>query len=829
MQNTQLFHNPTPQSKIHKTTNTGFRKLRSKILPRFLLNSGRILVICSMLMPNLRLNVAFAATESPDLLATMKNRPAVDPIPNSRPNIPRAEPRTGERPGQSGVFAPGILPATTTSTLPLGMPVEEATPRPYQAMFIENVGQFDNEEKFRVDDVDKKIQLGEDGIWFSILDPVEMNNINLYKDSGSSQNGDTSGNGELLEEPINGVHLNLQFNDANPQPKIEGIDRKETTVSYLIGNDPDHWFTNVPVWGGARYVDLYPGIDLEVRDGGNSQLDMQMVVKDNLKAFINRNDKLKGRDKKGISYQILGADDVELSNDKINLTTNIGSFSIPSIAMVDSDGEAIINDGGFQLNDGNRVSLVDPDGNPSSLTSSQDQTGVENATQSTPTESVVPLLPPTLIPNLDQLTPSPLPTGETTLDTPVITPTATFPATTTQPNSDILTIVPSKTPIQEQATSVPARSSTLLPPEMLSQLPVAQSATEIFGYRQNGPIQSVSYHSIQGENSTKPGFKNAHQLSGIQDLSYSTFIGLGEGKAIAVDGDGAAYISGMIWSSNFPHSAGAFQIVSHGSEEVFITKLKPDGSDIEYSTYLGGSDKDHVNGIAVDQNGYAFIVGQTYSADYPITMGSCLLTDATITGLNANGTAPIYSRCLGGSNGEQGLGISLDKQSNAYIVGQTMSRDFPLLNPVQNTHGGSLYDGFVTKLNSSGGIVYSTYLGGSRDDCEIDLDLRECTIAVDISGSAYIAGETLSTNFPPPGVDSSNYNGGLDGFLVKLSPDGGRIMYSSRFGGSGTDCIVRCAVKLDTAGNVYVVGSTTSSDFSLHQVLGPIQGEGTHS
>jgi hypothetical protein len=173
--------------------------------------------------------------------------------------------------------------------------------------------------------------------------------------------------------------------------------------------------------------------------------------------------------------------------------------------------------------------------------------------------------------------------------------------------------------------------------------------------------------------------------------------------------------------------------------------------------------------------------------------------------LNATGTGLIYSTYLGGSGFDQLSGIAVDSAGNAYLTGQTNSTDFPTASPLQATLKGS-YNAFVTKLNPSGtALVYSTYLGGSGND-------DGTAIAVDSAGEAYISGNTSSTDFPTANpVQASNAGGGNDAFVSKLDAAGTTLLFSSYLGGSSNE--LGQAIAIDASGNIYVAGSTSSTDF----------------
>jgi hypothetical protein len=237
---------------------------------------------------------------------------------------------------------------------------------------------------------------------------------------------------------------------------------------------------------------------------------------------------------------------------------------------------------------------------------------------------------------------------------------------------------------------------------------------------------------------------------------------------------------------------------------------------LSYSTYLGGSEEDSGNGIAVDASGNAYIIGFTVSSDFPTTASfqpaAGGFGDAFITKLNATGTALVYSTYLSGSNSDFGFGIAVDAAGNAYATGETDSSDFPLMNPIQSTLSGA-GDAFVTKLNSTGSaIIYSTLLGGNR------IDIGQ-SIAVDAGGSAYITGFTASNTFPTVNALQPVFGGMQDGFVTKLNPMGTAFVYSTYLGGVGRDS--GNGVVADSSGNAYVAGSTSSPDFPTANALQP--------
>jgi hypothetical protein len=203
---------------------------------------------------------------------------------------------------------------------------------------------------------------------------------------------------------------------------------------------------------------------------------------------------------------------------------------------------------------------------------------------------------------------------------------------------------------------------------------------------------------------------------------YATYLGGSAsetGAGIAVDGEGQAYVTGSTDSADFP-TQNALQPTFGGVQDAFVTKLSADGTALVYSTYGGGSGADTGAAIAVDGEGQAYVTGVTASADLPIlnaldpTLGGT--QDAFVAKLTAAGTAVVYATYLGGSASEAGAGIAVDGAGQVYVTGSTTSTDFPTLEALDTTLGGT-GDAFVTQLNAEGtGLIYSTYLGGSGSE-----------------------------------------------------------------------------------------------------------------
>jgi hypothetical protein len=304
----------------------------------------------------------------------------------------------------------------------------------------------------------------------------------------------------------------------------------------------------------------------------------------------------------------------------------------------------------------------------------------------------------------------------------------------------------------------------------------------------------------------------------IDPLVYSTYIGESGGDVgigIAIDASGNAYVTGYTSSTNYDVTPGAFQTTNGGSTDVSVTKLNASGSGLVYSTYIGGSGDDFGNGIAVDGSGNAYVTGYSDSPDYDVTAGAFQTThgggtwDVFVTKLDASGSGLVYSTYIGGSGIDYGYGIAVDGSGNAYVTGYTNSIDYDVTAGAFQTTYGGFDDVFVTKLNASGsGLVYSTYIGGSDDDYGYG-------IAVDGSGNAYVTGVTYSTNYDvTAGAFQTTHGGGwYDVFVTKLNASGSGLVYSTFIGGSDNERGYGIAV--DVSGNVYVVGSTNSTDYDV--------------
>jgi len=335
----------------------------------------------------------------------------------------------------------------------------------------------------------------------------------------------------------------------------------------------------------------------------------------------------------------------------------------------------------------------------------------------------------------------------------------------------------------------------------------------------------------------------------IDPLVMSTFIGgslTDTPKAMDVDNSGNVYVTGYTISTDFPVHPGSFDQTYGGNQDVFIFKLSSDYTTLDYCTYIGGAKEDTGNDIVVDTSGYAFITGHTTSTDFPFTDGSYDTTwgdpyDDTTSGedcfvikLDNDGSSLTYGTFLGGgwksSDGttaypnQYGKAIDIDPSGNAYVVGETYSKYFPVDSPAPSGAFDTTYesgtlpirDCFLTKFNSDGSdIIYSTYFGGGKSgNWAISGDDQAYEIIVDKEGYAYAAGRTASNDFPTENAAYGSLKGdggSYDGFVLKMNKLGSGLVFSTYIGGGSFDYLRDLCV--DGSGYSYITGYTNSDDY----------------
>lgn len=309
-------------------------------------------------------------------------------------------------------------------------------------------------------------------------------------------------------------------------------------------------------------------------------------------------------------------------------------------------------------------------------------------------------------------------------------------------------------------------------------------------------------------------------------LLYSTFIGgssFDHPHGLDIDNADNAYITGFTQSTDWYVSPGAFQstITNTFTPDAFVLKLNNNGTNVFFSTYLGGSETEFGNCIAVSKNNEPIVSGYTNSLDFDLTSGVIQTNptggDVFVTKLNSTGTTLLFSTYIGGTTGtEEGDGLALDSLDNIYLTGYTTSSDFPVTAGAYQTNFGgvsnaSIGDAFALKLNPTGSnLYYSTFIGGTGDDAGK-------AIVTDKYNNSYVTGRTYSTDFPISLSAYQNFqadNGNnCDAFLIKLNSSGGQAFFATYLGGIGTDFVND--ITIDTSFNVYLTGTTGASNFPI--------------
>jgi hypothetical protein len=596
---------------------------------------------------------------------------------------------------------------------------------------------------------------------------------------------------------------------SNAAANLTGLERQLTRTNYFIGRDPQRWRTNLPNYAKVKYSRVYPGVDL-VFYGNQNKLEYDFTVSP-------------GADPGAIALSFDGMSNMRVDEKgDLLLRTNAGEIrqtrpvvyqqidgarrSIPAsylvkgnnqiafqIAKYDRSKPLVIDPtlafstylGGSGLDRGDGIA-VDSDGNAyiGGLATSPDF----------------------------PITPGAFQTTKASLDFDVVvvkmnsTGTAliysTFFGGSNREGANDIAVDAGGNAYVTGLTDSPDIPTT---PGAFRTTPVGTDEFDTFAMKLNATGTALVYSTYlgpaggsaitvdpaghayitgnaNGDYPTTPGaFQTAYGGGGDAfvtklnstgtALVYSTFLGgssFDVGSEIAIDSAGNAYVTGVT-GPGFPVTPGAFQTLSNGGTDAFVTKLNATGTVAVYSTFLGGSGSDTGNGIAVNAAGNAYVTGLSDSSNFPITPDVFQSVkgagfDAFVTALNAAGNDLVYSTYLGGDDLDAGHNIAVDTAGNASVVGLTASTDFPTTaDAIQSAYGGNT-DAFITRVNASGtGLVFSTYFGGSSSEAGL-------SVALDAAGSIYLTGPTSSTDFPTtPGAFQTILAGFSDAFVTKVA------------------------------------------------------------
>jgi hypothetical protein len=598
--------------------------------------------------------------------------------------------------------------------------------------------------------------------------------------------------------------LLMRLVDANPRPAKSALEELPGKVNYFLGNDSAKWRRNIATYAKVKYDSVYPGVDL-VYYGDQRQLEYDFIV-------------APGGDPKAIKLDFDGADEliVDSQGDLLlrSADATVLQLQKPFAYQDADDGRREI--AAAYAFDGRRVSFRIDDydiGRPL-------------------------VIDPVLVYSTRL--------GGTDGDAGyAIALGAAGDAYVTGETSS--TDFPKANPFQRAlrgATDVfvaklSADGSHLLYSTYLggSDADVGYGiAVDLAGSAYiTGDTRSVDFPLAAPWQSKLGGaadvFVAKLSIDGSR-LLYSTYFGGSGGErglGIAVDTAGNAYVTGYTNSTDLP-VANAFQgTFAGGNADAFVLKLNPAGSAPIFATYLGGGNDrpDIGTAITADAAGHAYVTGFTNSVEFPTVHPLQPFrgpTDAFVTKFNPGGSALIYSTHLGGTADDEAMGIAVDAAGSVYVTGHTESVNFPTTAgafrtgcvavpvniPIGNICSGG--DAFVSKLSPDGSaLVYSSYLSGSGFEVGR-------SIAVDAAGSAHVTGLTNSLDFPTTNPVQDTFGGGVyDAFMVKVNPGGSALTYSTYLGGGGEDGGYGIAV--DAAGDAWVAGYTTSSDFPIRRPL----------
>lgn len=594
----------------------------------------------------------------------------------------------------------------------------------------------------------------------------------------------TAFSGTSATTSVGNARVTMTLTGANAGSFV-GRDELASKTNYFIGNNPSRWHTNVPNFGALLATNVYPGIDLRYY-GAGSALEHDFIVNP-------------GADYHQITLSLHGQDSASqdasgnlvLKAGERTLTLNApatyqrlehGQQTVASAFRLTGDTVTIAVTGAY---DQTKPLIIDPTLVSSTyLGGSGDEFGRKIAVDSTGNIYVA---------------------GETK--------SVDFPASSPYQGAYGGGI--------EDAfvTKFDPTGSTLI------------YSTYLGG---NGEDQAISL-AIDGSgsayvvgNAGSTDFPTAspYQASfagGIWDaflaklspagnaLDYSTYFGgsqIENGRMVAVDSSGNAYVNGTTQSSDLP-TASAYQAsnLNYPNPNAFLAKFDTTGSTLIFSTYLGGTDDTFGDGLAVDTSGNAYVSGFTKALDFPTSTPYQAANgggwDLYASKFSSSG-ALTYSTYVGGAGDDYARGIAVDSGGNAYIIGHSASTNYPTTGVFQPANIGG-FDAILTKLNASGsGLVYSTYLGGSADD-------QGLAVAVNASGEAYVAGLTGSTNFTTVLPYQSSLASADDAYVAKFAADGATALYSTYLGGSGEDIVF--GITIGANGNAYLTGYTDSTDF----------------
>ncbi|MGC8722526.1 MAG: SBBP repeat-containing protein [Acidobacteriota bacterium] len=602
--------------------------------------------------------------------------------------------------------------------------------------------------------------------------------------------------------------IRISLEGGNAAPALVGLDRLAGTSSYFLGNDPSRWIRAIPTFGRVACKQVYPGVDVVYYGAGRAlEYDFQLAAGTNPRTIRLRYDDGAGNP---VPLRVSPSGDLLLSTPFGRLVQHA-----PAVFQM-RNGEKNMLSGHYEILGPGRVGLVvasydasrpltiDPILSYSTYLGGSGQDQAAGIAVDSNGNAYV--------------------TGSTqSTDFPQASdaPSGGWDAFVTKFSPDGKSLLYSiyfggKGDDLAHAIAVDSSGDVTIAGQTTSyDLPVLKA------------FQPT--HAGTASSANEDAFIAEFGPSGTA-LLYSSYLGgFGDdvATAVALDAAGDAFVTGYTYSPDFPASSNADQPAYGGAGDGFLSEVAAGGNKLLYSSFLGGEAYDEGRGIAVSTDGHVFVTGDTSSVAFPILNAYQAqlagASDAFVSAFDfsgATGTSPgqvIYSTYLGGAGSDAGLAVAADASGDAYVTGYTYSTHFPTSPGAYQRAltAGQSADAFVTEFSPTGGsLVYSTYLGGSAFDAAY-------AIALASDGSACVAGDTYSTDFPVAfpvqAANASASAGNSDTFVSKLSPSGSALSFSTYLGGSDTD--QGRAIALDSSNNIYVAGTTYSSNFPMQNAF----------
>ena len=616
--------------------------------------------------------------------------------------------------------------------------------------------------------------------------------------------------------PVSVVRLSMV--GGNSHPAVAGRELLPGKANYLIGNDPAKWHRNVPTYAKVAYQNVYPGVDLVYYGTQGGQLEYDFVVSP-------------GADPAAIGLKIASSEGVSAPTNKNPLRISAegdlmvaveGSelqFHKPvTYQQASSDGPRKPIQGSYVLTASNQIHfavgaydhtlplVIDPVLVYSTYVGgSGGDIGYGIAVDATFDAFIAGSTNSSNFPTAAAL-------GSSAYQTTYGGSQDAFVVKLNSTGSKLLysTYIGGTGIDAAYAIAVGSGNAFITGSTTSTNFPIALPTG-------SGPV--TAFQTSYGGGGSD-AFVTELNTTG-DSLVFSTYLGgtgTDSGQGIAVDSVGNAYVTGSTQSTNFP-ILNPLQANNNGSSDVFVTKLNFSGTQLLYSTYLGGASADVAQSILIDSSGNMYIAGYTFSSDFPkqgAYQGSLKGSpNAFVAEIAAAGSSLTFSTYVGGSGSDRAYGIARDGTGNIYIVGTTSSTDFPVTTGAYQTSNAGQTDAFIAKLNpAASALLYSTYLGGSGADTGLG-------IAVSSAGNVFVTGSTASSNFPifSPvqailGLSAGPLCGTApcpDAFVTQLNAAGNALVYSTYLGGSGPD--FGQAIVLDSTGDPYITGSTSSTNF----------------